>query len=352
MTPPWTKRDRVRWGIIGCGDVTEVKSGPALQKAEGSELVAVMRRDAGKARDYARRHGVAKWYSDAEALIRDPDVDAVYVATPPGTHLEYALRVRAACKPACIEKPMARSATECDRMVEAFTRPSLPLFVAFYRRCLPRFAKARKLVDEGTLGKLTGVRYHYAEPRHRTEKAESLPWRLDAGNAGGGLFLDLGSHTLDFLDYVLGPLVQVEGHAANLASPHAVEDTLGMSFRTEAGVPGVASWNFASGLRADAIEFTGTEGRLTLSTFGSEPVRLETSDGINEFDLPNPAHVHQPLVQAMVDDLRGRGRCPSTGETARRTARVMDRVLEAYYGGRGDAFWTRPDTWPGRRIKD
>src|SRR5690349_8649652 len=137
----------IRWGILGCGDVTEVKSGPAFQKASNSALVAVMRRDGARAADYAKRHGVPRWHDDAEALIRDPEVDAVYVATPPGTHLELALRVAAAGKPCYVEKPMARSAGECARMIEAFERANQPLFVAYYRRALPRFVRAKELID-------------------------------------------------------------------------------------------------------------------------------------------------------------------------------------------------------------
>jgi predicted dehydrogenase len=342
------KTNPIRWGILGCGDVTEIKSGPGFQKAEGSRLVAVMRRNAKLAEDYARRHGVAKWWADADALIRDPEVDAVYIATPPGSHLEYALRVCAAGKPAYVEKPMARSAVECDQMVAAFAMARLPLFVAYYRRAQPRFLKVKELLDSGALGKLTGIRYHYSEPKHRAASAE-LPWRLDAENAGGGLFLDLGSHTLDLLDFCFGPLADVAGHAANLASPYAVEDSLAMSFRA-AGVPGTASWNFASTAKEDLFQFTGTDGRLSFSTFGADPLRLEAADGsVQEFPFTPPPHVAQPLIQTVTDALRGVGSCPSTGESARRTSRVIDQVLASYYGGRDDAFWSRPHTWPGRR---
>jgi predicted dehydrogenase len=352
MTPasePLNHRDVIRWGIIGCGDVTEVKSGPGFQKAAGSQLVAVMRRNAALAEDYARRHGVPKWYAEAEALIRDPEVDAVYVATPPATHCEYALKICAAGKPAYVEKPMARNATECERMVKAFAKARLPLFVAFYRRRLPRFLKAKELIEEGAVGRMTGVCYHYAEPKHQSVKPGDLPWRLNAENAGGGLIFDLGSHTLDILDFMLGPLKDIAGAAANLASPYDVEDVVAMSFRTEAAVPGLASWNFASAVREDVIQITGTDGRVSLSTFGLEPVRLETENGVQAFDLPNPPHVAQPLIQTVVDELLGRGSCPSTGETALRTARAMDQALEGYYGGRSDAFWLRPGSWPGRR---
>ena len=108
--------DLVRWGMIGCGDVAEVKSGPGFQKARGSRLVAVMRRDAGRAEDYARRHGVPRWYRDAAQLIADPEVDAVYVATPPSTHRQYTLMAAAAGKPVYVEKPMAHSIEEARVM--------------------------------------------------------------------------------------------------------------------------------------------------------------------------------------------------------------------------------------------
>jgi predicted dehydrogenase len=348
-TSAWTPRDIIRWGILGCGDVTEVKSGPGFQKSAGSQLVAVMRRDAKKAGDYARRHGVPKWYADAGTLIRDPEVDAVYIATPPGSHLELALQVAAAGKPCHVEKPMARNATECDQMIAAFARARLPLFVAYYRRAQPRFLKAKELIA-GRLGRVTQVHYQFTDPRHAA-KADDLPWRLDAENAGGGFFLDLGSHTLDLLDFFFGPLADVHGHAANLASAYEVEDTLAMSFRTPAGAPGTAAWNFAGQVNKteDYFQLTGTEGRLTFSTFGNEPLRLELAGGaVEEFPFTPPPHVAQPLIQTVVDDLRGQGTCPSTGESAARTTRVMDRVLDSYYGGRADAFWTRREKWPGR----
>jgi len=353
-TPPsaWTPRDVIRWGIIGCGDVTEIKSGPGFQKSAGSKLVAVMRRNAALAEDYAKRHGVPKWYSDADALIRDPEVDAIYIATPPGSHLEMALRVAAAGKPCHVEKPMARTATECEAMIAAFARARLPLFVAYYRRAQPRFLKAKELIGTA-LGRVTSIRYQFTDPRHNAA-AGSLPWRLEAENAGGGFFLDLGSHTLDLLDFFFGPLAAVSGHAANLASPYDVEDTLAMSFHSPAGAPGSASWNFAGqtpgGKPEDFFQITGTIGRLTFSTFGNEPLRLETADGaVHEFPFSPPQHVAQPLIQTVVDELRGQGTCPSPGIAAIRTSSVMDTVLASYYGGRDDDFWNRKDTWPGWR---
>ena len=341
----FTNRTVVRWGIIGCGDVTEVKSGPGFQKATGSKLVAVMRRTRALAADYAKRHGVPRWYHDADALIADPDVDAVYIATPPDTHEAFAQAAAGARKPAYVEKPMARHAAECDRMVEAFERANLPLFVAYYRRRLPCFLKVEELLKSGTFGRVTGVTYRLAEPYHR----KGDMWRTDAAVGGAGHFLDVGSHALDLLDYLLGPLTNVSGTAANVGSAYAAEDTVALSFRTADGAPGSMACNFASSVRDDTMRITGTEGEISFPVYRSEPFKWESASGVQLLDLPYPPHVAQPLIQSVVDDLLGRGVCPSTGESARRTSRVMDRVLEGYYGGRTDAFWERPDTWPGRR---
>jgi len=338
----------IRWGILGCGAVCEVKSGPALQRAVGSELVAVMRRSADKAADYARRHNVPRWTDDADALIRDADVDAVYVATPPGSHCHYALRVCAAGKPAYVEKPMARNHSECRRMVDAFAAADLPLFVAYYRRGLPRFRKVRDLLAAGAIGRVTGVSCRLRRPVFRPE-GPAPPWRLIPAQSGGGLFVDLGSHTLDILDFLLGPLQDVAGTAANVASPYEVEDRVVMHFRTPAGAAGVGSWNFAAAEPEDRIEIDGADGQIALSTFGQEPVALRTAAGQEHFDLPNPPHIQQPLIQMVVDALEGRGACPSTGTSAARTSRVMDTVLRDYYGSRRDGFWERPAAWPGRR---
>jgi len=334
----------IRWGIIGCGDVTEIKSGPGFQKAAGSELVAVMRRDGAKAADYAKRHGVARWYDNADALILDREVDAVYVATPPGAHEECALKVCAVGKPCYLEKPMSRNAAEAQRMVRAFAVRELPLFVAYYRRGLPRFVKAKQIIDSGALGALHTVEYRYTDGQMRT-RLNPVPWRLDAQISGGGLFLDLGSHVLDLLDWLVGPLGNVTGTAGNIARQYDVEDRVELTFSTPAGVRGSASWFFSDEKRGDEFRFAGNLGELRFSCFGGEPVRLRHADGREDtLDLPNPPHVGQPLIQLIVDELRdpaGAIKSPSTGISALRTQVVMDTALESYYGGREDGFWTR-----------
>jgi len=336
---------KICWGIIGCGDVCEVKSGPAFSKIPGSSLHAVMRRNAAKAADYAARHHVPKFYTDVDQLIDDPEVDIVYIATPPGTHAEYALRVCKAGKPAYVEKPMARNTSECDSMVSAFRRAGLPLFIAYYRRCLPRFLQVRDWMAEGAIGELTHINYRYTAPFIETTHAVAVPWRMDPEQSGGGLYLDLGSHTLDIFDHLFGPLENVSGEAAKLVKRNLVEDVVTMQFRVSSGALGAASWNFAGSCREDIIEITGKRGCITLTCFGNEPVRLENNYGIQNADRPNPPHIQQPLIQTIVNELNQKGTCPSTGTSALRTTRVMETVLERYYGGRTYAFWNRPATW-------
>ncbi|MDQ6421230.1 Gfo/Idh/MocA family oxidoreductase [Paenibacillus sp. LHD-117] len=322
--------EKVRWGIIGCGNVTEVKSGPGFQKAEGSELVAVMRRNGALAADYAARHGVAKWYDDADKLIADPEVDAVYVATPPSSHMEYALKCAAAGKPVYVEKPMARNAAECEEMERVCREAGVPLFVAYYRRGLDYFKKIKELLDGGAIGEARFVSMKQYQPA-RVAEGEALPWRLDAAEAGGGLFVDLASHTLDVMDYLLGPVRDAKGGASNQAGLYEVEDIVTGSFEFESGVRGVGVWCFSAYKHVDENEIVGDKGRIEFSTFGNEVITLETAEGVEEFRMEKPLHIQQNLIQLIVDELRGGPPSPSTGESGIRTNRVMDALLLDYY---------------------
>ncbi len=319
----------IRWGIIGCGDVTEVKSGPGFQKACDSALVAVMRRDAALAEDYARRHGVPRWYADAQALIDDPDVDAVYVATPPSSHRHYTLLAAAAGKPVYVEKPMALNHDECQEMVAACRAAGVPLFVAYYRRALPRFVQVKELLDQGAIGAVRLVKIALYQPARPAEMdPDRLPWRVQPEIAGGGHFVDLASHTLDLLDYALGPIQSAQGFAGNQAGLYPAEDVVTGSFVFRAGVQGVGAWCFSAYAAHDSVEIIGERGKISFSTFGvDDPVRLVTPGGVDELHISHPPHVQQPLIQTVVDELLGRGRCPSTGESAARTSWVMDQML-------------------------
>lgn len=319
----------IRWGIIGCGDVTEVKSGPGFQQASHSQLVAVMRRNGDLAKDYALRHGVPRWYDAAAALIDDPDVDAVYIATPPAFHKEYTVRSAQAGKPVYVEKPMALNFQECRQMVDASQAAGVPLFVAYYRRALARFLKIKQLLDSGAIGEPRFVNVTLYQPVAQDERTpQTLPWRVIPALAGGGRFVDLASHMLDFLDYALGPIRAVQGFASNQARLYPAEDIVSGTWMFESGVQGVGTWCFTGFGRCDHTEIIGSAGKLTYSTFDAQPLILTTSQGQTEFAYDYPAHIQQPLIQTVVDALNGVGTCPSSGESAARTSWVMDEMLK------------------------
>jgi predicted dehydrogenase len=324
---------KINWGIIGCGDVTEVKSGPAFSKIEHSELVAVMRRSADKAKDYAERHEVPFWYSDADKLINNPDVNAIYIATPPDTHAHYTLLAANAGKPVYVEKPMGRTHDECEQMLCACEQAEVPLFVAYYRRALPYFLKVKELLDENAIGTLTSIQLTLHEPPKPDDfkkPNEHNHWRTNPEISGGGYFHDLASHQLDLLEFLMGKIIEVHGQAENCMNWYKANDVVQALFRFESGVTGTGSWNFTvqPEQSRDEIVIYGREGAITFSTFNdSNPVVLSTKNGREEFSNPYPKHVQQPLIQTVVDDLRGVGTCPSTGKTGARANWLMDEIL-------------------------
>ena len=319
----------IQWGIIGCGDVTEVKSGPAFQKAENSMLAAVMRRDAEKAEDYAKRHNVPNWYSDANDLIYDPDVQAVYIATHPDTHMEYTIKVAEAGKAVYVEKPMARSHDECKKMIQACAKAKVPLFTAYYRRSLPRFIKIRELLIDQQIGNVRFVRVlHYMPPFEADYHPDNLPWRVITDIAGAGYFMDLASHTFDILDYFLGPVKKVQGIVANQADLYMAEDIVTANFHFESGVLGSGLWAFNAAHQEDVVEIVGSKGKITFSMFSNTPVMWYSGKKKKSFKIKHPAHIQQQHIQSIIHELNNNGICPSNGRTAARTNYVMDQVLK------------------------
>ncbi|MEP3209994.1 MAG: Gfo/Idh/MocA family oxidoreductase [Maribacter sp.] len=331
--------DRVRWGILGVGDVCEVKSAPAMQKIANSELVAVMRRNGEKAKDYAQRHGISTWYDDAQALINDPNVNAIYIATPPIAHKDLTIEAAQSGKPVYVEKPMARTTEECQEMIAGCERADVPLYVAYYRRKLPNFEKLKSLLDEGAIGDIRLVTiemFKTLDPDIVSNIATSTSanWRIDPDVSGGGYFFDLAAHQLDYLDYALGPIKSVVGHASNQAQKYKAADIISSSFNFENGIIGTGSWCFTVDKVAerDQMTFIGSQGRISVPFFGAPKIFLERSGTPKEtFDFELPYHIQQPLIQTIVDDLLGKGVCQSTGESAIRTNWVMEEMTKNYY---------------------
>lgn len=321
--------DQVKWGIIGCGNVTEKKSGPAFSKAKGSELVAVMRRDAAKAEDYARRHGIARFYSDAALLINDPEVNAVYIATPPDTHASYAIKAMKAGKAVYVEKPMARTIPECEEMIRVSEETGQPLFVAYYRRVLPAYLKIKELVDNKEIGDVKYLHVQLQLPLKPEELSnEKTPgWRVFPEISGGGHFHDLAAHQFDYLEYLLGPVKEAKGFSLNQTGNYPADDIVTATFLFESGISGTGSWCFTipENLKNDTTVIVGSGGKITFSFFENQDIYVEKSDGSSQhYNIPHPENIQQPLIQAIVDQLHGQVLSPSTGKTGIRSTMIMD----------------------------
>ena len=327
--------DTVRWGFIGCGEVTEKKSGPAFALVEGSEVVAVMSRNREKAESYAKRHGISRWYTDAQSLVSDPQVNAVYIATPPSSHATFALMAMHAGKPAYIEKPMAANYEDCLRINRIAQNTGVPCFVAYYRRHLPYFQRVKEIVGSGVLGKLLTVQIRFAvPPRELDYNSKNLPWRLQPDIAGGGgYFYDLAPHQIDLLQHILDAnIIEAEGFCANMAGLYRVEDTINACFRFDNGLTGSASWCFVAhdSARTDRIAIVGQNGTVTFSVFDYKPITLDTVVGHQEFSIPNPPHVQQPLIDLVVRHLQGRATCDCDHLSATTVNWVMDKILGVF----------------------
>lgn len=320
----------IKWGFIGCGEVTEKKSGPAFNKVPGSSVVAVMSRNADRAKSYATRHGIARWYDDAQALLDDPEVNAVYIATPPSSHATYAIMAMKSGKPVYVEKPLAATYEECLRVNRVSRETGVPCFVAYYRRYLPYFQRVKQIVEAGQIGKVVGVQIRFAvPPRDLDYNRKQLPWRVQRDIAGGGYFYDLAPHQLDLLQQLFGPILRVSGFCSNRAGLYESEDTVSASFQFPDGLPGSGTWCFCAheSAKTDRIQIIGDHGQISFSVFTYDPIELITEDGRQMLEIPNPPHVQLPLIREVVEHLQGIRVCQMDCVSATPVNWVMDKIL-------------------------
>ena len=290
-----------------------------------------MSRTEERARTYAVKRGIPKWYTDAQELIDDPDVNAVYVATPPSSHATYAIMSMKAGKPVYVEKPLAASYEDCARINRISEETGIPCFVAYYRRYLPYFQKVKDIVNNGIIGKMVNVHVRFAVPPRELDytKQKELPWRLQPDIAGGGYFYDLAPHQLDLLQDIFGVIVEARGIRANRGGLYNAEDSVSACFQFENGLPGSGSWCFVAheSAREDRIELIGDQGSVSFSVFDYAPIKLHTSEGTQKITVPNPPYVQYPLIKNVIEHLQGIGICECTSVSATPVNWAMDRIL-------------------------
>lgn len=326
--------NEICWGIIGVGDVCETKSGPPLIQIPNSSVKAVMRRNSEKAKDFAKRHGIEKWYNDADDLLNDPEINAIYIATPPETHAEYTLKAAAFGKPVYVEKPMARSHKECQSMIEACKKAKVPLYVAYYRRTLPNILKVKELIDSGSIGDIRSVDITVQMTiENEIVGTHDHPnnWRVDPEVSGGGYFYDLASHQLDALDFIIGPIIEAKGFSENQSKKYKADDITVGVFKFNNGILGKGLWVFNTS-KASQYEMTtiiGSKGQISFPFWGDHHVTLEIdNEPAKKFEFEVPKYIQTLLIQTIVNDLQGKGNCPSTGVSGARTNWVLEQIAE------------------------
>lgn len=320
----------VNWGIIGCGDVCEVKSGPAFNKVANSRLVAVMRRDAAKAEDYAKRHGVPKFYSDASQLINDPDVNAIYIATPPSSHEAYTHEAMKAGKPVYVEKPVTVNSDSCRKMIDLSKRFDVKCSVAHYRRGLPLFKKAKALINEGAIGNVRVIKLSTLQP----EKSKLINhtadnWRVMPEFSGGGLFHDLSPHQLDIVYWIFGAPKEVVGRSLNQSRKYDAPDltTLNAVYNSEINLNGIWAFNVAESVAQDQCEIVGDKGMLRFAFFRKSTIEMTTTSGTEIMEFEYPENIQQPMIDAVAKFFRGEGDNPCSLEDALVVMNMMDKTM-------------------------
>lgn len=315
----------INWGIIGCGDVTEVKSGPAFNKVPDSKLVAVMRRNEEKAKDYAQRHGVGKWYNNADDLINDREVNAIYIATPPLNHEEYAIKAMQAGKPVYVEKPMALNAAAAEQIEKVAKQTGVKITVAHYRRQQPVFLKVKELIEQKVIGDVRFVDLKMLQP-HQSEiitKTETN-WRIDPSVSGGGLFYDLAPHQLDLMMYFFGTPKKISGVAFNSSHFYNADDITCGQILFDSGVVFNGSWCFTVAERKDLCEIIGSEGKLSFPIFDHKQLTLEKQGTKTTFEFNNLQHVQQPMIQKVVEYFLDRSPNPCSAAEGVDVMKMMD----------------------------
>lgn len=312
----------LNFAIIGCGDVTEVKSGPAFKKIEGSNLYSVMRRNEEKLIDYARRHQIDRYTTNYLEILEDPEVDAVYIATPPDSHHFYTLEAAKHGKAVYVEKPMGLNVKECQEMITACQENDVDLFVAYYRRGQEKFNKVKELLDTNVIGDIRSFNLNYsaASPEVNPNRA----WLLDKDVAGGGMLFDIGSHMVDLLLYLFGEVKMATGISSNQEGKFAVHDNTSGFIQFKNSVQGTVQFTFNGASRKDELTVVGSKGRLVFSIMSNTPVKLFKDGKIEEFAFEEIEHVQMPFIKEVVSTLLGTGELESNGIYGLRTQEVLE----------------------------
>jgi len=323
----------LNWGMIGCGSVTEVKSGPAFSKVKNSRLLAVSSRNYIKAQDYCSRHQNPYCFENISQLISHPDIDAIYIATPPDSHASLTIKALQAGKSVYVEKPMARTYNESLQMLQISEQTNSKLFVAYYRRALKYFRFILNMLEMEIIGQPTDFSIELLLPPRPDDFNSNKPWRVNPEIAGGGYFYDLASHQLDLIFFLLGEIKEINSMAFNDAGLYQAEDSVDAIFELTNGIEGIGKWRFAeSGInKKDSFVINGTKGSILFSTFAGTPVCIKNGNKVNKHPISFPKHIQLPMIESVVNEINGVEKSYSDKYAAAEVNKWLEIAVKNYY---------------------
>jgi predicted dehydrogenase len=318
----------VRWGLVGCGDIAEKRVAAALRESRGSTLVAVARARAELAAEFAARHHARRSYPDWRTLVRDPEIDAVYVATPVRHHAEQAIAAAEAGKHVLCEKPMGLDVAECERMLASARTHGIRLGVAYYRHHYPVVGRLREILASGEIGRPVLVEIQ-AHEEFDVPPDHPRAWFLRKAEAGGGPLFDFGCHRIEVLLDLLGPADEVHASLANVRfARRDVEDTAVVHFRFRSGALAVLTVTHAGFEPRDTLDLYGSEGSAHAAVLNDGCLSVVTAAGARDETHPPHANRHQPLVEDFVEAVLQNREPVVTGALGLEVNRVLATIDE------------------------
>lgn len=316
---------KLRWGLIGCGDISRRRVAPALRDSSLCELVAVSRAKAELAESFAQEFGARRWCADWHDLLMDYEIDAIYSATPVHLHAEQVIAAAERGKHVLCEKPMALNVAECDRMIDACRENDVKLGVAYYRHFYPVVRRVNQLIDSGELGVPVVVQvnaFEWFDP----DPSAARSWLLRKDLSGGGPMFDFGCHRIEVLLDLLGNIVDVKSTLANAFFNREVEDTATAMFQFERGTCGTLTVTHAAREPQDTLDLFFTNGSIHIPVLNEGTMRVLTRDGERIETHPNHTNIHQPLIEDFAMAVLERRDPVVTGEVGRSVALIEEKI--------------------------
>ncbi len=320
---------KLKWGLIGCGDIARKRVAPALRDLESCELYAVNRKNPGLAESFAAEFGAKKWYASWRDLLSDPEIDAVYIAAPVYLHAPVAVGAAEAGKHVLCEKPMALNNGECDLMIESCMENNVKLGIAYYRHFYPAVEKIKEIIAGGGIGQVVHCQmnaFEYFNP----QPGEPRYWLMEKEKSGGGPMFDFGCHRIEVLINLFGKIKRVEGFLANVRFNREVEDTAAALFKFESGPVAALNVSHAANEPQDTLDIFGSKGSIRVPVLNNGTIIIKTGSGESEIKCPPEKNFHMPLIKDFSESILS-GRLPVVrGENGRE----VNNILSLIYAGK------------------